>query len=365
MKLLILLGCVALTSACVDTATGPPASRVDVCLHALQARPDDEQLLQELVDAAAQEQQLSRALAALEVRNDGLGLWFQGRVRYLMAASEPAAEALATLDAAMSCFASSRLKNADYADSCEQWLAMCLGRKGNIAFAMGDVPSAEAWLLEATRLRPDRIGVDLGGGDSVKLGLLRVGDKTMRNFAKTEAFFRTASTIADPDIDLLNNAAVYARDRGVQLEKAGRHAEAAPMFERSYETYLRALALDPQSVALRNDCALVAIYYLERDWDESRALLNEAIDEGERLLQESPPADARQRQDLDEAVGDCYENLALWHLKHGQDLDAAESAARQSLEHYPLHKRSGARRHLEAVERLRAGPSQESGEVHR
>jgi tetratricopeptide (TPR) repeat protein len=183
----------------------------------------------------------------------------------------------------------------------------------------------------------------------------------MRNFAKTEAFFRTAADLAAPDVDLLNNAAVYARDRGVQLEKAGRHAEAVAMLERSHETYVRAVALDPRSVRLRNDCALVLVHYLERDWDESKTLLESALADGERELEANPPANARELQDLDESVGDCLENLALWHLKHDQDFAAAESAARRSLEHYPREKRSGARSHLEAAQRMRADPASGSG----
>src|SRR4029078_7099330 len=142
-------------------------------------------------DAAVLEHELPRALSALESRGDAVGLWFQGRVRYAMAELEGAGEAIAMLDAASACFESSSRANPAFGDSCEQWRAMCLGKKGNIAVRAGDLVDAELWLLEATRLRPDRIGADLGGGDSVKLGLLRVGDKTMRNFAKTEAFFRT------------------------------------------------------------------------------------------------------------------------------------------------------------------------------
>jgi tetratricopeptide (TPR) repeat protein len=358
MKHLILCGCVVLASACAGAPPTPeapaPLTPLEARLQALQARPDDEQLLQDVVDVAIQEQQLPRVLAALESREDALGLWFRGRVLYAIASSEGGVDALTRLDAAMACFEASSAKNPVYGDSSEQWLAMCLGKKGNVAFALDDIANAERWLLEATRLRPDRIGVDLGNGDSVKLGLLRVGDRTMRDFAKTEAFFRTAASIADPDVDLLNNAAVYARDLGVRLEKAGKREEARSMLERSYATYLHVLSLDPRSVRLRNDCALVAIHHLEKDWDESRALLDAAIADGEAQLRESPPADARQRRDLDEAVGDCWENLALWHLKHDQDAAAAESAARRSLAHYPLEKRSGARRHLEAAQQLRA-----------
>ena len=55
------------------------------------------------------------------------------------------------------------------------------------------------------------------------------------------------------------------------------------------------------------------------------------------------------------AVGDCYENLALWHLKHSKDAAAAKAAAKKSQDYYPGGRRPGARRHLREAERLLQG----------
>jgi hypothetical protein len=84
-------------------------------------------------------------------------------------------------------------------------------------------------------------------------------------------------------------------------------------------------------------------------------MLDAAILDGEQTLRAAPPADDRARQDLEEAVGDCYENLALWQLRHGSDAAAAKAAALASLEHFPGATRPGARRHLQAAERLLRG----------
>lgn len=127
------------------------------------------------------------------------------------------------------------------------------------------------------------------------------------------------------------------------------------MYEQSYKAYRRAQQLDPQNVRLRNDCALIAIWHLERDWELSKQLLDSAIADGEKTLAENPPSDANDKQMLDEAVGDCYENLALWQLKHGKDGKAAKAAAEQSQKHFPGERRPGARRHLQAAERLLQG----------
>ncbi len=292
---------------------------------------------------------------------DDAGRAFElGRARYVLSAAQradgDAAAALATLDDARSAFAAAIDANAGFRDACEQWLAMCLGSKGNLAFVTGDLANASTWLLDATRLRPDGIEADLGGGETVKLGLLRVGNRTMRDFVRTERFFRTAAELVPADPDLLNNAAVYARDLGVRLARAGRTADAAAMWERSYATYQRATAIAPLDVRLANDCALIAIHHLERDWDGSRRLLDDGIRIGEAMLRDAPPAGAKALQELQEAVGDCHENLALWHLKHGRDAAAAKAAATASLRWFPGDGRAGAKQHLAAAERLLQGP---------
>jgi tetratricopeptide (TPR) repeat protein len=338
---------------------GEPAEAVRAYARAAQREPENQEYLNALVDVAAAQAQLPVALAAVELRTDATGLWYQGRLLYLHAGVEREkplpSDALEALDSAMQCFTDSMRQNPDYRSGCEQWLAMCLGKKGNIAFLADDLPNAEAWLLESTRLCPERIAEDLGQSETTKLGLLRVGDRYMRNFQQAEAFYRSASDLVGNDLDLLNNAAVFARDRGNQLERGGEASAAAEYYERSFATYLRAVQLDPQNVRLCNDCALIAVHHLEREWELSKELLDRAIVEGELMLATSPPTQERELQDLDEALGDAYENLALWHLKHSKNAAAAKAAATTSLDHYPNERRAGALRHLEAAERSLSG----------
>ncbi|MBL8752422.1 MAG: hypothetical protein JNK15_03895, partial [Planctomycetes bacterium] len=96
-------------------------------------------------------------------------------------------------------------------------------------------------------------------------------------------------------------------------------------------------------------------YHLERDWDLAKQMLESAIADGQKTLKDEPPADADARQKLDEAVGDAFENLALWHLKHSKDGKAAKAAAEASQKYFPGERRGGARRHLAAAERLLQG----------
>lgn len=340
---------------------GAPAEAVNVHVRALAKAPDDQTVLAAIVDTAAAQKQLPLAIEALGTRTDATSLWYLGRALYLLAAAQredgKTADALKTLDDAQKRFQASMQKNGQYRDSCEQWAAMCLGKKGNIAFHGDDLANAEAWLLAAIRMRPDRIGEDLGLGETTKVGIQLVADRYYRqkDLAKVEAIYRAAADAANGDPDLLNNAGLFARDHGNDLERAGKKQEAMAMYEQSYKAYRRAQELDPKNVRLRNDCALIAIYHLDRDWDLSKRMLESAIADGEKTLRDDPPEHPDTKQQLDEAVGDCYENLALWHLKHDKDAVAAKAAAESSLKHWPGERRPGAHRHIEAAQRLQQG----------
>ncbi|MEC8252419.1 MAG: hypothetical protein VX044_04340, partial [Planctomycetota bacterium] len=215
----------------------------------------------------------------------------------------------------------------------------------------------EELLMQAMRLRPDMINQDLGLTETIKRGVLGLVDFYYRknDLKKVEQISRAASDAANSDVDLLNNSGLFARDYGNILERQGETDAAKEMYEQSYKAYTRAQQLDPANVRLRNDCALIAIYHLERDWELVKGLLDAAIADGDETLQNDPPDNEAQKQQLEEAVGDCYENLALWHLKRSKDAAAAKAAAKKSQDYYPGGRRPGARRHLREAERLLQG----------
>lgn len=307
--------------------------------------------LEALVAEASAQHHLAEAIAQLSA-GDATTTWFRGRARYLLALEEAARGDGTAADRgfreAEADFTTARAANPDYTDTSLAWEAMCLGCRGNLAFAAGDLDAAGPLLLAAVRTCPGARRADLGDGDSILRGLLRFGERIMRDFGRTEAFFRAAAEAAPDDVDLVNNAAVYARDHGVRLLAAGCTDEAREMFARSYAAYRRAVDLEPDSVRLRNDCALVAIHHLHDDWETAGRMLRSAIADGEAALAH-PPADRAARLEAEEALGDCYENLALWHLEHTHDPAAARAAARRSLELHPGAARPGARRHLAAA----------------
>lgn len=347
--------------AATEQWAGAGAEAVNVYVRALAKAPDDQALLAAVLDTGAATSQLPLAIEALARRSDATGLWYLGKARFWLADVERQAgknpDAQKTLDAAREAFTASMQKNADYRDSCEQWTAMVLGKKGNIAFWSDDLANAEKWLLESLKARPDQVATDLGMTETTKLGLMRVAEshRKKNDLGKVEAIYRAASDAANSDLDFLNNSGLFARDHGNELERDGKAKEAMAMYEQSYKAYRRAQQLDPQNVRLRNDCALIAIYHLDRDWELSKQLLDGAIADGDKTLRDNPPADANDKQQLEEAVGDCYENLALWHLKHSKDGAAAKAAAEQSRKYHPGARRPGARRHLQEAERLLQG----------
>ncbi|HLQ39134.1 MAG TPA: hypothetical protein VK348_15095, partial [Planctomycetota bacterium] len=344
--------------AAAEQWAGAPVEAVKVFARGLIDQPDDQALLAALVDTAATMGQSPIAVEALKSRTDAAGIWYRGRAEYGAALELQIAgkntEAAPAIDKAQQCFKQSMAANREFADSAEQWQALCLGKKGNLALAMNHLEDAEQLLLAAARLRPQLVGQDLGMLETTKSGLVKVADKYFRqqDLASTERIYRAAADAAPEDLDLLNNAGLFARDLGNELQRAGKQPQARAMFEQSYQVYARAAQLDPGNVRLRNDTALILVHHLERDWDRARELLESAIADGDRTLKNAPPDDQQQRQDLDEAVGDCWENLALLHIKHGKDLAAARQACTASLLHYPKAQRDGVRRHLATIERL-------------
>jgi tetratricopeptide (TPR) repeat protein len=345
------------TWATMETWAEAAPEAVGVYVRALAQTPLDQTLLTAVVDTAQSVGEPALAVDALKARTDASGLWYLGRARFLagsmLRTTGKFDEAMAELDLAKTAFEQSMKANPSFADSCQQWIAICTGKQGNAALAKKDWATAEKLLLEAVRQRPDRINDDLGLQETTKIGVMTLADHYARagDLGKTEAIYRAAVSLADSDLDLLNNEGLFARDHGNALARDGKQKKAMELYEQSYKAYTRAAELDAQNVRLQNDRALIAIHYLERDWDENKVILDRAIAAGEQQLTAFPTDNPQGRQTLDEALGDCYENLALWHLKHSGDAAAAKHAAENSLLHHPGKSRPGAKRHLLEAEK--------------
>ncbi len=331
---------------------------IGVVTRALKANSADEALLGELVELGRQVGENESVVKALGSRRDALGVWFRGKAHFNLAQAQWSGgtpkKAIATLDDGVKAFDKSKSLNAGYAGSCDQWAAICLGSRGLVQISADDVDGARDSFIAALERNPATLTTDLGSGN-IKRGILIVGDKYFRagELGKTADFYMAVGKLAHSDVDLANNEGLFARDHGVAVSRSGSKEKAKPYFEASYAAYTRASQLDPGNVRLRNDRALLLIYHLHRELDTARECLDSAIADGLAQLENSPPEGETELQNLQEAVGDCYENLALYYIDHNRDLDKAKAAANRSLEFYPFQSRGGARRHLRRIEELR------------
>jgi tetratricopeptide (TPR) repeat protein len=163
------------------------------------------------------------------------------------------------------------------------------------------------------------------------------------------------------DWEALNNAALLQRD---YCEGRGARRNPGPFMKtlaRSYANYSKALRLNPSDVRLANDTALIDIYYLHKNLQESEDTLELAIRRGTSILENQPPQDAGEKRNLEEAVGDCHMNLGLLLMTHTKRYDEAEEHLNASLNYYPGRSRAS-RLYLRRLATLRAEAEKKDGE---
>ena len=112
------------------------------------------------------------------------------------------------------------------------------------------------------------------------------------------------------------------------------------LWEKSYTYYSKAVELEPTDPRIVNDCGLMLIYHLHREYDRADELFVRAIEIGQGQLNELPEdADADTRQFLEEAVGDAYQNRAILARQTGQPFSAYRGHCEKAIEFYPYKRR--------------------------
>jgi tetratricopeptide (TPR) repeat protein len=118
-----------------------------------------------------------------------------------------------------------------------------------------------------------------------------------------------------------NNAGLFWRDAGDLLQKGAEpdaKTKAAPLFEKSWKAYSKALELEPENPALLNDAAVILHYYLDRDLDKARAMYRKAAERAKAEL--AKPDLSKELRDLYEtALRDSTNNLEK--LEKGEKSD--------------------------------------------
>src|SRR5690606_28898461 len=152
---------------------------------------------------------------------------------------------------------------------------------------------------------------------------------------------------------LYNNAALSARDLGARIardaegeDRAARMAEAMALWEKSYGFYEKAVELEPEDPRILNDCGLMLVYHLHRDYDRARELFDRAREFGQQALDELPmDAPEEQRHDVEEATGDAWQNIGvLLEDNLERPFEEARPFYEKAVEYYPYQRRDAARR---------------------
>lgn len=173
---------------------------------------------------------------------------------------------------------------------------------------------------------------------------LRVGDR-----AEAVALFEDCRALDPADTRWANNAAYISRDLGVELELKARdlcavgelaaanehNAEARAWMQRCWAAYQHAVELEPESVRVINDAALIQVYYLQEDYALAEEWFHRCIALGEAQLA-GTEGDATARFELLNAWGDAYQNLGVIAYHRDGDVEAARAWFEKSVDMGPL-----------------------------
>ncbi|HVS19714.1 MAG TPA: tetratricopeptide repeat protein [Planctomycetota bacterium] len=322
--------------------------------------------------------------------DNALSAWYQAAERFGKAvadlqASRPSIEGF---EAARAQFARCRELEPSYEANARGYEVMCQNGVGWALYGERDLEGALEAFLATEQILEGGLEWQIEGQlSSALLGLQFVADQFVQSgegefdlTGKVEAaeIFDLLREYKPDDPDFANNAGFFHRDACVILEllaqSAERHARGEKLVRRepagdienaSFETvqvevgeeeraaalrdaeelrvkakaharkseaaYLSAAALAPEDVRVQNDAAVVMVYHTRRDVPATRALLERAIELGQRQVQD-PEHSAEDLDRLLEAWGDAYQNLGLLELTLADDPPAARAAFERAFE---------------------------------
>jgi tetratricopeptide (TPR) repeat protein len=248
-----------------------------------------------------------------------------------------------TLNRAEDSFLNAMAVETSYRSSCQDWLHLVRTGHGWLYWLESRVDDAASAFLAALEADPDRLE-DQADAETLRLGIYSVEGYYFQNdrLDKVRTFHARLFKTYQDNPDWTNNYAFACRDLAVQRAQQGKAEQARLIFEESWRAYTRTVELAPTDARLINDRALIAVYYLEDHWEEAEQELHRAIQLGTSQLAEmAQDVPERERQNLDEAVGDAWENLAYLDVMRRQRLDRATEFLAQAVQHYPFENRRG------------------------
>lgn len=262
-----------------------------------------------------------------------------------------------SLDRAEALFLEAQAGEASFASSCADWLHLVRTAHGWVYWGDNRVDDAADAFLAALEADPDRLESE-PVAESLRLGIYSVEGHyfAMNRVDKVRSFHSRLFRTYRDNPDWTNNYAFACREVGTSLASQGEAKDAQLAWQESYAAYNRTVELAPNDVRLVNDRALIAVYHL--DGEEILAFAEQELHRATRMGQEqlaqlAEDVPERERRDLDEAVGDAWENLAYLDVMRRQRLDRADEFLANAVKHFPFESRTGVVGLRAEIERLR------------
>ena len=341
---------------------GQTDDAISAAAAGLALTPGDQALYGRLQNLGSSDR--NRQVATLEqLRADrpdsAEALWYLGEARYWQGrAARDAADYLKAMECwgrAEECFLQTQALRADYAATCREWLHLVRTQRGWTLRDEGRTSEAAATFAAALQADPESLEPESTpqslrlGIDAVIADFYRSGD-----LEQARRLLRRACAVDDSDSAWTNNLGLFCRDLGVAASLAGKGEAAQAYFEESWDAYTRAVEVSPDDPRLVNDRALIAVYYLDRDWDLAEQELHRAIELGTAGMAEwGEDVPEEERHAAEEAVGDAWENLAYLELIRRERIGDSPTYLVNAVKYYPYGERSGVERLNRALAALR------------
>ncbi len=256
----------------------------------------------------------------------------------------------------------------NWSQDCQHWMALSNLMQAKIFIGAGNLTQAKTRLLQAYKTTDRVLLMDPEGYPVIRtaqyehylslmdrLGRAITAPRTAESMQAGLSFWEEIMQVHPRQFGwVYNNAAFIARDLGVMTMTAAAKAnaeeqelattQAMALWEKSYGHYQTAVELSPNDARIINDCALMLIYHLHRDDQVALELCQRAIQVGKLQLsamkEETPLAE---RQNLEEAIGDAYQNQARLHRERGHAYADYVELVNEALRYYPYQRREAAR----------------------
>ncbi len=244
-------------------------------------------------------------------------------------------------DSAQAAFQSSAGHNASFKSNCDLNRAICDVSKAAMSLEDGEEDRAWEELTQAWNTSSRVAEIDERGYDryfdafkqSYRGLCYKLGARFMEGrLAEAVRFWRALTGRHATWGPAWNNLGFALRDHGSLLAKNGDAKSAMAEWEESWKAYTQAIRFAPEDERIVNDAGLMLVYHLKRDYERAEQLFHKAIQLGQAKLDEMEDDEPdikdnvrTPRRDVEEAVGDAWQNLGVLYKRLEKDADSRQA----------------------------------------